>query len=158
MINAVPPAAIFIFGALLIPLLKGRLKSLFMLALPVLAFINLLNMSKGEYWIVKLLDYHLIFGRIDNLSMVFGYIFVIITFIGILYALHVKDDFQHVAAFFYAGSVLGVIFAGDLFSLYIFWELMAISSLVLIWQRKTERARRAGFRYFLWHFFIYPFQ
>ncbi len=153
MINAVPPAAIFIFGALLIPLLKGRLKSLFMLALPVLAFINLLNMSKGEYWIVKLLDYHLIFGRIDNLSMVFGYIFVIITFIGILYALHVKDDFQHVAAFFYAGSVLGVTFAGDLFSLYIFWELMAISSLVLIWQRKTERARRAGFRYFLWHFF-----
>ncbi|HUU50757.1 MAG TPA: Na(+)/H(+) antiporter subunit D, partial [Nitrospinota bacterium] len=151
--KTVPPAAIFIVGAFLIPLLKGRLKSLYMLLLPVLAFINLLHMPKGEYWIVNFLDYNLIFGRVDSLSMVFGYIFVIITFIGILYSLHLKDDLQHVAALFYAGGALGVTFVGDLFSLYIFWEILAISSLFLVWARRTEASRSAGFRYFVWHFF-----
>jgi multicomponent Na+:H+ antiporter subunit D len=153
MIKTVPPAAIFIVGAFLIPLLKGRLKSLYMLLLPVLAFTNLLHMPKGEYWIVNFLDYNLIFGRVDSLSMVFGYIFVIITFIGILYSLHLKDDLQHVAALFYAGGALGVTFVGDLFSLYIFWEILAISSLFLVWARRTEASRSAGFRYFVWHFF-----
>ena len=153
MTSAVPPAAIFIIGAFLIPLLKGKLKSAYMLLLPILAFISLLNMPTGEYWFVEFMGYNLIFGRIDKLSMVFGYIFVLITFIGIIYALHVKDNVQHVAAFTYAGSALGVTFSGDFFSLYVFWELMAVSSLLLVWQRKTERARRAGFRYFMWHFF-----
>lgn len=153
MINIVPPALIFIIGAFLIPLLKGRLKSLYMLLLPVLAFIDLLNMPKGKYWIIKFLDYNLIFGRVDALSMVFGYIFVLITFIGIIYALHVKDDIQHIAAFCYAGGALGVTFVGDLFSLYVFWEILAIASVLLILARRTDRARKAGFRYFLWHFF-----
>ena len=153
MINIVPPAAIFIIGAFLIPLLKGRLKSLYMLLLPALALIDLFNMPKGKYWIIKFLDYNLIFGRVDNLSMIFAYIFVLITFIGIIYALHVKDDMQHIAAFCYAGGALGVTFAGDLFSLYVFWEILAIASLFLIWARRTDSARKAGFRYFLWHFF-----
>ena len=153
MIEVVPPAAIFIVGALLIPLLKGRLKSLYMLFLPVLAFINLLNMPKGKYWIIEFLGYDLVFGRVDNLSMVFGYIFVIITFIGILYALHVKDDGQHVAAFMYAGGALGLTFVGDLFSLYIFWEILTMSSVFLIWARKTDKAIKSGFRYLLVHVF-----
>ncbi|MDY6843581.1 MAG: Na(+)/H(+) antiporter subunit D [Thermodesulfobacteriota bacterium] len=153
MINLVPPAAIFIVGALLIPLLKGKLKSVYMLLLPILAFINLINMPEGKYWVITFLNYNLIFGRVDRLSMVFGYIFVIISFIGILYALHVKDDSQHIAALLYAGSALGVTFAGDLFSLYIFWEIMALSSVILVWAQRTQKSRSAGFRYFMWHFF-----
>lgn len=153
MIKTLPPAAIFIIGALFIPLLRGKLKSVYMLFLPVLGFINLLNMTKGKYWIIKFLDYNLIFGRVDNLSMVFGYIFVIVTFIGIIYALHVKDDVQHVAALSYAGGALGVTFAGDLFSLYIFWEILAIASVFLVWARRTEASLSAGFRYLLVHVF-----
>jgi len=151
MIEILPPAAIFIIGALFIPLFRGNLKSAYMLSLPVLAFISLLNMPEGKYWIVGFLEYNLIFGRVDKLSMVFGYIFTLITFIGILYALHVKDNVQHVAAFIYAGSTLGVTFAGDLFTLYVFWEIMAISAVFLIWARKTEAAIGAGWRYLLFH-------
>ena len=152
MINSVPPAAIFIIGAFLIPFLRGRLKSAYMLLLPVLAFINLLNMPKGKSCIIKFLDYNLILARVDNLSLVFGYIFVLITFIAVLYALHVKDDRQHMASFCYAGGALGVTFTGDLFSLYVFWEILAVGSVVLVCAQKTKEPHPAGFRYFLWHF------
>src|SRR4030065_1677998 len=107
MINTVPPAAIFIIGALLIPLLKGRLKSLYLLMLPVIGFINLLNIPEGSHWIVRFLDYELVFGKVDRLSLFFGYIYHLITFLILLYAIHLKDDIQHVAGFIYAGSSLG---------------------------------------------------
>ncbi len=104
MISPVPPALIFILGAFLVPFLKGKLKSAYLLSLPILAFINLLNMPHGKYWIVSFLNYDLIFGRVDRLSIIFGYIFVIVTFIAIVYALHVRDDLQHIAALCYAGG------------------------------------------------------
>ena len=153
MINPIPPSAIFIFGALFIPFVKGRLKSAYMLALPSLALITLLNMPEGKYWIANILDYNLIFGRVDRLSMVFGYIFTIITFIGVLFALKVDDDMQHMSAFMYAGGALGVTFAGDFITLYIFWELLAISSTFLILARRTEASQAAAFRYILVHVF-----
>ncbi|PJB39592.1 MAG: Na(+)/H(+) antiporter subunit D [Deltaproteobacteria bacterium CG_4_9_14_3_um_filter_44_9] len=153
MISTVPPAAIFIFGALLIPLLKGRLKSIYLLLLPVVSFINLLNIPEGTHWVVRFLDYELVFGRIDRLSLLFAYVFHLISFIAILYAIHVKDDLQHVAAVIYAGASLGVIFAGDLFSLFVFWEIMAITATCLIWTRRTKRSIAAGFRFLLVHIF-----
>jgi multicomponent Na+:H+ antiporter subunit D len=153
MTNLIPLPLIFIAGALLIPLIKGKLKSAYMLLLPIATFITLVEMPEGKYWIVHVLDYDLIFGRVDKLSMVFGYIFTLISFIGVLFALKVKDDLQHMSAFIYAGSALGVTFAGDFFSLYIFWELMAIASTFLILARRTKAAQNAAFRYILVHIF-----
>lgn len=153
MINIVPPAIIFILGALLIPLLKGRLKSIYLLLLPVIGFINLLNIPEGTHWVVRFLDYELIFGRVDRLSLLFGYIFHIISFIAILYAIHVKDDLQHFMAVIYGGAGLGVIFAGDFFSLFIFWEIMAVTATFLIWARRTKSSIAAGFRFLLVHIF-----
>jgi multicomponent Na+:H+ antiporter subunit D len=151
MIDIVPPAAIFIVGALIVPFLRGKLKSSLMLLLPVLVFAVLLKMPEGKYWTLQVLDYHLIFGRVDKLSMAFGYIFTIITFIGILFALKVDDDLQHVSALGYAGGALGVTFAGDFFTLYIFWEVLAISSTFLILARRTKSSQGAAYRYILVH-------
>lgn len=148
---SVPPAAIFIIGAFLIPFLKGRLKSAYMLLLPTLAFISLLGMSEGSSWVFGFLNYDIIFCRVDRLSMLFGYIFVIIAFIGNLYALHVKKVQECMTASIYAGGALGVVFAGDLISLFIFWEIMAFSAVFLIWYRGTKEATSAGFRYILVH-------
>jgi len=153
MINVIPPAAIFIVGALFVPLIRGRVKSAYMLVLPLLAFAVLVKMPEGKYWMVRILDYDLIFGRVDSLSMVFGYIFTLISFLGILFALKVKDDLQHVSALLYAGGTLGVTFSGDLFSLYIFWEFLAISSTFLILARRTKASQLAAFRYILVHVF-----
>jgi multicomponent Na+:H+ antiporter subunit D len=153
MIDPLPPAVILILGALLVPVFKGSLKKAYLLMLPALAFWDLLQMPAGSYWVVDFLSYDLIFGRVDELSMAFGYVFVLITFIGILYSLHDDNDLQHMASLIYAGGALGVTFAGDLFSLFIFWEILALSSVFLVLARKRSASSAAAFRYFVWHFF-----
>jgi multicomponent Na+:H+ antiporter subunit D len=153
------PGFIYIFGALLIPVLGGRVKKAYLLLLPIMAFTDLLFMSNGMFlsegktWFLHFLGYDLILGRIDRLSTVFAYVFVIASFCMMLYAIHIKEDGQHVAANLYVGSTLGVVFAGDLFTLFFFWEVMAWSSLFLIWYRRKKVAYQAGFRYILVHFF-----
>lgn len=153
MIDWVPPGVILIAGAFLIPFLRGRAKQIYLLLLPIIAFIDLLYTAEGTGWAVPFLEYNLIFGQVDRLSMTFGYVFVIMAFIGMLYALHVKEDGQHFAAFLYAGSALGVVFAGDFLSLFIFWEIMAFSSVFLIWYSRDKASRDAGLRYLLVHVF-----
>ncbi len=149
--SLIPPGLLFILGAALIPFLKGKVKSGYMLLLPAAAFLILVKLPHTQLWSFEFWGYHLVMGRIDKLSMVFGYIFTIMAFLGVLFALKVKDDLQHTAAFVYAGSTLGVVFAGDLFTLYIFWELMAVSSTFLILASRTPEAKAAGFRYILVH-------
>jgi multicomponent Na+:H+ antiporter subunit D len=153
MINTVPPAAIFIAGALIVPFLKGKTRSAYLLLLPVIAFINLLGMTEGIHWSLGFLSYDLIFGKVDKLSLAFGYIFTLITFISILYSIHVKDNGQHIAGLLYAGGALGAVFAGDYISLFIFWELMAFAAAYIVWASRTEASRAAGLRYLLVHIF-----
>ncbi|NVL92349.1 MAG: Na(+)/H(+) antiporter subunit D [Desulfobacterales bacterium] len=153
-IETVPPAFIFMVGAIFLPILRERrLNQVFQLLIPAIAFIDLLYMDQGTYWSYQFLGYELIFGRVDKLSLCFGYIFVIIAFLGMAYALHMREVGQQVAAFLYIGSTLGVTFAGDLFTLFAFWEIMAISAVFLIWHQRTEAALNAGFRYIMVHIF-----
>ncbi|MBS3909652.1 MAG: Na(+)/H(+) antiporter subunit D [Actinobacteria bacterium] len=153
MISMLPPAAIFIVGAFLVPFFKGRVKSAYLLILPGVAFINLLNIPEGTHWVVRFLEYSITFGKVDKLSMAFGYIFILITFIANLYALYVKDNGQHVAALLYAGSAIGAVFAGDMLALFVFWEIMAVTATYLIWASRTKASYGAGFRYLLVHIF-----
>ena len=149
----VHPGLLLIFGAWALPLLKGRLKRAAMLILPGAALAICLALTPGTYGVVSFLGQEVIFGRVDRLSVVFSYVFSLMAFLGMVYALHVEDDSQHVAALTYAGGALGVTFAGDFLSLYVFWELMAISSVLLVWQRREASAVAAGFRYLLVHVF-----
>ena len=121
MIEWVHPGLILIFGAILIPLFKGKLLKAYLLLLPILALIDLRCMSMGVFWRIPFLEYELVFGRVDKLSLVFAYIFVIAAFCMMLFALHVERRGEHVAAFLYIGGTLGVVFAGDLYTLTIFW-------------------------------------
>ena len=149
--TSIPPAIVFILGAVFIPFIKGRAKSVYMVLLPVVSFLILVSVPEGVHWTIDFMDYELILGRVDKLSCVFGYIFILISFISIIYALNVKDDLQYVAGFVYAGGALGVAFSGDYFSLYVFWEIMAVASTFLILARKTPQSQRAAFRYILVH-------
>ncbi|MFP6751363.1 MAG: Na(+)/H(+) antiporter subunit D [Pirellulaceae bacterium] len=145
------PGIVLILGAWILPLLKGWIKRVAMIALPAVAVVICLSMKEGTYGEVSFLGLDVVFGRVDQLSLIFSYVFSIMALLGMIYALHVKDDSQHVTALIYAGGALGVTFAGDFISLYIFWELMAISSALLVWQSREPAAGRAGFRYLLVH-------
>ena len=145
----ISPALFLILGGLLAPLIPARLRPFLMMVLSVAAFAYLLTLQHGEFARVQLFGLSLVTLRVDGLSLLFGYIFLIAAFLGGLYALHVCDTVQHSAALIYAGSALGAIFAGDLVTLFIFWEGIAIASVFLIWASRNERAYRAGMRYFV---------
>ncbi|HSF14687.1 MAG TPA: Na(+)/H(+) antiporter subunit D [Vicinamibacteria bacterium] len=150
-IEWIHPGLILMLGVWVLPLLPGRIKRLAMIVLPAAAVVDCFLMTPGTYGVVRLFGQELVFGRVDSLSLVFSYVFSIMALIGMVYALHVEEDTQHVASMMYAGGALGVTFAGDFLSLYIFWELLAISSSVLVFLRRERSAVEAGFRYLLVH-------
>src|SRR5712692_10282936 len=149
----VHPGLLLILGACILPLLKGRSKRVFLVLLPALALADCLLMEPGTFGVVRFLGHDLVFGRVDSLSLVFSYVFALLALVGMVYALHVDDDAQHVTALTYAGGALGVTFAGDFLSLFLFWELMAVSAALLVWLRREPAAIAAGFRYVLVHLF-----
>src|SRR3990170_4884943 len=149
----VHPGLVLIAGAWLIPLLKGTAKRAAMILVPAAALIDCLLLQPGTYGVVRFIGQDLTFGRVDRLSLVFAYVFALMALVGMVYALHVKDDAQHVSALTYAGSALGITFAGDFLSLFLFWELAAVSAVFLVWLRRERTAVAAGFRYLLVHLF-----
>src|SRR3989338_1393687 len=151
MTNWFHPSVLFIFGAFLIPLFKGKARQIYLVLIPVLAFIDVASMSPGTYWIFHFLGNEIIFGKVDKLSLIFAYVFTIAAFISIIYALHIDDYGQHIAAFLYVGSSIGVTFAGDYLTLFIFWEIMAFASVYLVFAQRDKASVDAGFRYILVH-------
>ncbi|WP_068546981.1 Na(+)/H(+) antiporter subunit D [Thalassotalea crassostreae] len=144
-----PPFSAFFIGALLILCTRGMVRSAVMLAIPILSAIHLSMVPEGIYLQFTLFDYQLTPYRLDKLSLMFGYVFHIAALIGIIYSLHLRDTMQQVSAMLYAGSALGAVFAGDLLTLFVFWELLAFTSVFLIWARRTERSFKAGMRYLI---------
>jgi len=124
-----------------------------MIALPAVALVDCILMQPGTHGVVPFLGQELVLGRVDRLSLLFSYVFSIIALLGMIYSLHVDDDAQHVAALTYAGAALGVTFAGDFLTLFLFWELMALSAALIVWLRRERAATAAGFRYLLVHVF-----
>jgi len=149
----VPPAVVLLCGALLLPLLPRWARSLAFLLFSVVTLALLLRLEEGSSTSLRFLAFDLVPMQVDRLSLAFGYVFVLITFLGGIYSIYLQDTGQQVAALIYAGSSLGVLFAGDLFTLFVYWELMAVASAFLVLARRTERSRRAGTRYLLVHLF-----
>jgi multicomponent Na+:H+ antiporter subunit D len=149
------PSLILIVGGLLLPLVPRSLKKAFLVLVPVLTFADVLSMQGhgGTYAVTHFMDWTLTFGRVDSLAMVFAYIMTLMCVIGTIYGLHVDRDVEHIAAWFYVAGSLGVIFCGDYLVLFLFWELMAFSSVFLVWFRGRKQSLGAGYRYLLVHAF-----
>jgi multicomponent Na+:H+ antiporter subunit D len=147
--HELPPGTLLAVGALLLAFTKGRIQGAISLLLPVLSFLHLLQFEVGTSITLGLFSYELTPIRIDRLALVWGYIFHLAAFLSALYALHVKDALQHVSGAIYAGTAIGAVFAGDLITLFVYWELTAISSVFLVWASRTEASYRSGMRYLL---------
>ena len=154
-ISFMHPALIMIVGALLLPFFRGPFRKPYMILVPVLAFADVLYLSghPGTYGVVQFMDWELTFGRVDRLSMIFAFIMSLMAIIGTIYGLHVEDEYQHMAAWFYVAGSLGAIYAADYITLFLFWEMMAFASTFLIWARKDKEALESGYRYILIHTF-----
>jgi len=162
---------LFFIGAIAVGFTKGLPRKVLVLAIPLLGGLNLwFNVDPGVHMQFQFLgEYRLTPFRADKLSLLFGYLFHLAAFLGFLYALHLGDGdvdgsvaeddpsggdkagLQHVSAMLYAGSALGAVFAGDFITLFVFWELLAVTSVFLIWARGSERSYATGFRYLIIH-------
>ena len=150
MIDPFPPAFMFFFGAILLLFLpKGTPRALIGIIVPIIAALMIWDLPHAIGGEVELAGLTLEMMRVDKLSVIFGLVFCLAAFLGNLYAWHVKDTIQQVAALAYAGSAIGAAFAGDLITLFIYCEGTAIASVFLIWARRTEGAFYTGLRYLI---------
>src|SRR3989338_1084939 len=145
------PAAIYLLGAPVIPFLKGNARKVFMVFVALAGLINILLIEPQTSWQYSFLGLNLILLHADKLSLFVGYIFALIGLLGVIYSLNAEEKGLHTAAFLYMGSSLGAVFAGDFFTLYIFWEIMALTSTAIVWSRQDEKATETGFRYLIMH-------
>jgi multicomponent Na+:H+ antiporter subunit D len=150
MTSILPTAFIFIAAALTLGVLpKGHIRSIILLITPILAAWQIWNLPMGIFAQVEFVGHTLDMMRIDKLSRIFGLIFCLAAFLGNLYAWHVRDIVQQIAALLYAGAAIGAVFAGDLITLFFYWEGTALASVFLIWARKTEGSYHTGMRYLI---------
>ncbi|WP_163339137.1 Na(+)/H(+) antiporter subunit D [Desulfopila sp. IMCC35008] len=150
------PALILIVGAILLPFIKDPFRKIYLFMVPLTTFCDVLWLGtmKGTYGVFTFMgNWTLTFGRVDDLSFVFLFIMALMCVIGTLYGIHVKNDWHHIAAWFYVAGSLGVILCGDYLVLFLFWEMMAFASTFLVWFNKEDGALAAGYRYLLVHTF-----
>ncbi len=145
------PSLAFLALAMILPFLPGK-KWRYLLPIPaILAVFIVFSMSEGRHAAITWLGQTLQLGRVDGLSTIFAQVFAIMSVAGMIFAMHLNDKGQHIAASLYVAGGFGCVFAGDFLSLFVFWELMSIGSTFLIFLNRTRESTLAGFRYFLYH-------
>jgi multicomponent Na+:H+ antiporter subunit D len=142
----IPPAVVLIIGGLILPFVQPKVRWLVLLVLPLVTLYLVWQVPDGVALHASFLGYDLALVKGDALSRLFATVFAVMAFAGGLFALNQNRVVELAAAFCYAGSAIGVVFAGDLLAVFIFWELMAIASTLVVWSAGPS-ARGAGLRY-----------
>lgn len=149
--NGMPPALPMLFAAALLPVLPLRARRVACLLAPVAGLLALQMLPDGESWRASFLGFPLVFARVDALSRVFGLVFLAVAAAGNLYGWHRTGRTEQMMGLLYAGGGLAVVFAGDLLSMLIAWEIMAVASTFLVFAPGGERSLGAGQRYLMVH-------
>lgn len=148
--TAIPPGLLLILAGALLPFLPGhaRMASLIVAPLVVLAAVWLApeGGASGFTW----LGYELRPVQLDALSRLFATVFALMALGGGLFALNQQRVTELASAFIYAGAAIGVVCAGDLMTVFVFWEIMAIASTLVVWSAGAGAAA-PGLRYAVVH-------
>lgn len=145
------PALILLAAALLIGLVRGHARTAVILVAPLLTLWAIWQIPDGVQGTVKFLSYYIEPVEGSPLRRLFATVFSIMVFVGGLYAYRLARWYELAAAFAYAAGAIGVCFAGDLITLFLYWELMALFSTIVVWCGGTPAARAAGMRYAIMH-------
>ncbi|WP_405238740.1 Na(+)/H(+) antiporter subunit D [Lentisalinibacter orientalis] len=146
-----PPAVILIVAALLIGPTRGHVRSAIVLLAPLATLWAIWQVPDGVVVTVPFLDYQIEPVEGSDVRRLFATIFAIMAFAGGLFSFRQARWYELAAANAYAAGAIGVSFAGDLITLFLFWELMALFSTVIVWAGGTPAARAAGIRYAIMH-------
>lgn len=151
MASVLHPGLVLVLAGLALGLLRGRARASLALAAPLAAIGILLSVGEGVHWSGRYLGLEIAPYAVDALSRLFALIFAIMAFGGALFALGQANRLELPAAFVYAGAAIGAVLAGDLVTLFVFWELMALGSTLVIWSAGTAPAWSASRRYLAVH-------
>ncbi len=147
------PGLVLILAAGALAALRGRPRAAVALIAPLVALVFSWQAEEGLHWSTQFLGMEVRPFAVDRLSRLFALIFALMTLGGALYALNQERRVELPAAFLYAGSAIGVALAGDLLTVFVFWEVMAIGSTLVIWSAASPAAYRASLRYLMVHLF-----
>ena len=153
MTELLSPALILVAGALLTALLRGHLRTAVILVAPLATLWAIWQVPDGVGATLPFLDYRLEPVEGSPLRRLFATVFALMAFAGGLFAFRQARWYELAAAQAYAAGAVGVCFAGDLITLFLYWELMALFSTVIVWSGGTPAARAAGIRYAIMHLF-----
>lgn len=145
------PGLLVIAGGLALAVAGRRLRPAIALGAPLAATVLVLSAPEGTLWSGNYLGFDIVPYAVDRLSRLFALIFAVMAFGGALFALNQPARLELPAALVYAGSAIGATLAGDVLTLFVFWELMALGSTVVIWSAGTSSAYRASMRYMAIH-------
>ena len=151
-----PPALVLVLGGLALPFAPARARAALLLGLPLVTLALVWNLAGGASAAWEVHGYRLVPVRVDALGRLFAIVFALMAFAGALFALRQTRTLELASAFVYAGSAIGVALAGDLLTLFVFWETMALASTGVLLAAahaggSGERALRAAGRYFVVH-------
>ena len=150
--DSIPPALILLIAAVVVPLLPSTIRPWAFLVAPVIAFTQIFAFLDPEDTVhFDWLNLELLPMHITELNEVWATVFALVGIVGGVFALHVKDRVQQGAALAYLGSALGVVLAGDLLTLITFWEIMAVTSMLLIMNGGRTLSKPAALRYLFVH-------
>lgn len=148
MIDNFPPGFIMVLGALLIPFLPHIIKQIYMMILILVSAFGL-TLGFGIHSVITIMEFDFIVFQADELTFPFAIIFHIAAALNVIYGAHEKHWKQHVAIMSYSGAAIAAIHAGDLLTLFVWWEATAFTSVFLILASNTNRSYRAAVRYIL---------
>ncbi len=144
------PATVLLVGALALIFTRGIIRKVVLLAFPLLALVLVWQVPTGSIT-ANYLGLALTPIRADTLALLFGAVFALAAFLGALFALDRTSPLELTSAFVYAAGALGVVFAGDWITLFVWWEIMAIASTLIV-VCGGEKAHGPAFRYAIVHF------
>lgn len=145
------PVLPFVVAAALIPLGGVMWRRLVSIAAPLVALALLVAAPAEATAVVSALGHDWMLLRLDGLGRVFAYAFIIYAVIASIYAWEEQGAGPKIASMALAGAGVGVVLAGDLLTLFFFWEWLTVASLFLIWFGNTPGSWAAGFRYLVFH-------
>jgi multicomponent Na+:H+ antiporter subunit D len=145
------PALLLIGGALLLPWVRGAVRATAIVVIPLLALFFVWQVPDSAVWQARFLEHTITPLQGDKLSRLFATIFALMAAGGGLFAVGQKSRLEVPAAFVYAGAAIGVSLAGDLITVFVCWELMAVGSTLVIWSQGEAASYRAARRYLMIH-------
>ena len=144
-----PGFVMMVCGLAMLPL-RGVARAAMVIAGPLVVLALVWLLPEGPSQPVAWLGYQLVPFDSDPLARLFASAFAVVALAAGLFAIRQERRTESPVAYLYAGGAIGVAFAADFLTLFVFWEAMAVLAAVIVWMG-GPKARGAGQRYIVIH-------